>query len=86
MEGSDAAIIMVDLADQESINNTISWHRMFCFLFHDPSIIFESYYILGEIISSQQHSDKSKYLPIMIFSYKAYKDDAKYKIKPTEIS
>ncbi|KAJ5403294.1 hypothetical protein N7509_003165 [Penicillium cosmopolitanum] len=66
IEDSDAAIIMVDLANQESINNTILWYR--------------------EIISFQQHSDNLKHLPIMIFGYKAYEDDAKYKIKPTEIS
>ncbi|CAI7592973.1 unnamed protein product [Penicillium pancosmium] len=66
IEDSYAAIIMVDLANQESINNTILWYR--------------------EIISSQQYSDNPKHLPVIVFAYKAYEDDAKYKIKPTEIS
>ncbi|KAJ5376328.1 hypothetical protein N7509_013214 [Penicillium cosmopolitanum] len=66
IEDSDAAIIIVDLANQDSINNTILWYR--------------------EILSSQQHSNNPKHLPIIVFAYKAYEDDTKYKIKPTEIS
>ncbi|KAJ5569291.1 GTP-binding nuclear protein gsp1/Ran [Penicillium hetheringtonii] len=42
--------------------------------------------ILEEILSPQQHSDIPKHLPIMVFVYKVYEDDTKYKIKPTDIS
>jgi hypothetical protein len=88
---SDSAIIMVDLADRASIENVVYWYSMFSqFHMHHIYIWLWAHGLLisnliGEILSSQKHSDKSTSLPVLIYSCKVYEKGDKRAIDPTEI-
>lgn len=87
MENCDAAIIMIDLADQASIKNAVSWYSKF-FQFFLSSDLFSqlmSDYI-EEIMSSRQHFQHSASLPVVIYSWKAYEKTDKRAMDPTKIS
>jgi len=89
MEDGDAAIIMVDLAHQVSIENAVSWYSKVSQLnsFYQ-SVVFSQLICehIEEIMSSRQHSQHSDSVPVAIFSWKAYEKTDKRAINPTEIS
>lgn len=78
LKNSDAAIIMVDLAQKSSVDNAITWYRMLFPFFTSSSLIK----LLGEIVST--HQDPSK-LPIIIYAEKGYPDDVRYEVDPEAI-
>lgn len=86
MEDCDAAIIMVDLADQASIENAVSWYSPFS-QSSLPSNFFSQLMSdnIEEILSSQQHSHHSTSLPVVIYSWKAYEKINERAMDPTKI-